>query len=262
MSTGFELAAQIRSTTGKAEARRMRHDGKVPGIIYGAGKEPEMITLPHDDILHALEHEAFYSHILNIKLDNGKTEDVVLKNVQRHVYKPKIEHVDFFRVKATEKLTMHIPIHYLGEAEAPGVVDAGGVVSKLMTDIEVKCLPKDLPEFIEVDISKLEMDQALHITDIKLPKGVELLHEIDEEHDHPIVSVHQPKVIKEDVDAEVAAEEEAKAEAEAAEGEAPAEEAQDAEAAEGEGEAPAEGEAAEAKKDDSAEGEQKDKSSE
>lgn len=225
MSTGFEFSAQVRTTTGKAEARRMRNNGQVPGIIYGAGKEPEMISLPHDAILHALEHEAFYSHILKITLDNGQKEDVVLKDVQRHVFKPKIEHVDFFRVKATEKLTMHIPLHYLGEEEAPGIADAGGVLSKLMTDIEVRCLPKDLPEFIEVDISKLEMDQALHISDIKLPQGVELLHAVDEAHDHPIVSVHQPKVSKEDIDAEVAAEEEAKAEAAAADGEAPAEEA-------------------------------------
>lgn len=236
MSTGFELSAQTRGTTGKAEARRMRHNGEVPGIIYGAGKEPAMITLNHDKILHALEHEAFYSHILDIKLDGGKSESVVLKDVQRHVFKPKIIHVDFMRVSATEKLTMHIPLHYLGEEEAAGVKD-GGVVSKLMTDIEVKCLPKDLPEFIEVDITNVELEHSLHISDIKLPKGVELLHEADEEHDHPIVSIHMPRVSKADVEAEAA---EAEA-AEAAAAESAAEhEAEDAK----EGAADAEGEQA------------------
>jgi large subunit ribosomal protein L25 len=228
MSTGFELSAQIRSSTGKAEARRMRRNGMVPGIIYGTGKEPEMITLPHDKILHALEQEAFYSHVLDIKLDNGKSESVVLKDVQRHVFKPKVEHVDFLRVSASEKLTMHIPLHYLGEEEAAGVKD-GGVVSKVMTDIEVKCLPKDLPEFIAVDITNLGLDEALHISDIKLPKGVELLHEIDEDHDQPIISIHEPKVSKEDIAAEAAEEAAAEeASAEAHEGDAVDAEADDA----------------------------------
>ena len=210
MSTGFELSAQTRGTTGKAEARRMRRNDLVPGIIYGAGKEPAMITLEHDKILHALEHEAFYSHILDIKLD-GKSESVVLKDVQRHVFKPKIVHVDFLRVSATEKLTMHIPLHYLGEEESAGVKE-GGVISKLMTDIEVRCLPKDLPEFIEVDITHVGLDESLHISDIKLPQGVELLHELDEEHDHPIISVHTPKVDKADLEADAAEAEAAAAE--------------------------------------------------
>ncbi len=216
MSTGFEIGAQVRTDCGKATSRRLRHAGFVPAIIYGADKEPQMITLPHDKILHALEQESFFSHILTLKLDNGQSEQVVLKDVQRHVYKPKIEHVDFFRVNATEKLTMHVPIHYVGEEESAAVKE-GGVVSKLMTDLEIKCLPSDLPEFIEVDITDLALDSLLHITDIKLPKGVELLHEIDDAHDHPIVSIHVPKeeVIEEPV-AEAAVEGE---EGEAAEGE-------------------------------------------
>lgn len=219
MSTGFEIGAQVRTDSGKATSRRLRHAGFVPAIIYGAGKEPQMITLPHDSILHALEQESFFSHILTVKLDNGQSEQVVLKDVQRHVYKPKIEHVDFFRVSATEKLTMHVPIHYIGEEASAGVKD-GGVVSKLMTDIEIKCLPANLPEFIEVDITNLELDGALHITDIKLPSGVELAHSVDEAHDHPIVSIHVPKeeVIEEPV-AEAVAEGEAGTEGESAEGE-------------------------------------------
>lgn len=194
MSTGFELAAQVRNTLGKAAARRMRHTGSIPGVIYGGGKAPQSITLPHDAVLHALAEEAFHSHILDIKLDNGQAEKVVLKDVQRHAFKMKIEHVDFMRVSATEKLTMKVPFHFIGEDTAPGV-EVGGVVSKLMTDIEIKCLPAQLPEFIELDVSGLELDQALHLTDIKLPSGVELAHgAIDEAHDHPVVSIHKPKV--------------------------------------------------------------------
>ena len=213
MSTGFEFSAAVRSTTGKAAARRMRHANEVPAIIYGAGKDPQPITLGHDMIFHALNREAFHSSILDVNLDNGQKEKVVVKDIQRHVFKPKIEHVDFQRINATEKLTMHIPIHYLGEEEAEGIKE-GGVLSKLMTDIEVKCLPADLPSFFEVDVTNLGMEQSLHISDIKLPSGVEFAqHDLDEAHDHPIVNIHPPKVIKEDVDAEVAAEEEAKAEA-------------------------------------------------
>lgn len=193
MSAGFELSAQVRSTMGKAEARRMRHQGFVPGIIYGAGKEPQMITLPHDAILHALAEEAFHSHILDIKLDNGQAEKVVLKDVQRHAFKMKVSHVDFMRVNASQKLTMRVPLHFKGEEEAPGL-EAGGVFSKAVTDVEIKCLPANLPEYIELDVSALELDQALHLSDIKLPSGVEFAHEVDSEHDHPVISLHQPKV--------------------------------------------------------------------
>lgn len=215
MSAGFEIGAQLRTDSGKGTSRRLRHAGFVPAIIYGADKAPQMITLPHDKILHALEQESFFSHILTLKLDDGQSEKVVLKDVQRHAYKPKIEHVDFFRVKATEKLTMNVPLHFIGEEEAAGVKE-GGVISKLMNDIEIKCLPANLPEYLEVDITDLALDSSLHISDIKLPSGVELSHELDEAHDHPIVSIHVPKVEA----AEESVSEEAAEDAEAAEGEA------------------------------------------
>lgn len=208
MSAGFELTAQVRDTLGKAAARRMRHTGVIPGVIYGGGKAPQSITLPHDAVLHALAEEAFHSHILDIKLDNGQAEKVVLKDVQRHAYKEKVAHVDFMRVNAKEKLTMRIPLHFIGEEAAPGVA-LGGVVSKLMADVEVKCLPAQLPEFIEVDISKLDIDHALHLTDLKLPKGVELAHAADEAHDQPIVSIHQPKVSAEAAEEDAATEDDA-----------------------------------------------------
>ncbi|MBL4595715.1 MAG: 50S ribosomal protein L25/general stress protein Ctc [Robiginitomaculum sp.] len=203
MSTGFEFNVQVRNTTGKAEARRMRRSGFVPGVIYGADKEPTMITLEHDAIMHALNKEAFHTHILDVKLDDGKTETVVLKAVQRHVFKPKVEHVDFLRVKANEKLTMRIPLHYLGEEECVGVKE-GGVISKLMTDVEIKCLPANLPQFIEVDITGLALDHSLHLTDVKLPSGVEFAHDVDESHDQPIISIALPKVSKADEAADAA----------------------------------------------------------
>lgn len=193
MSTGFEFNVQVRDTIGKAHMRRMRHKGFVPGVIYGADKAVQLITLPHDAILHALAEESFHSHVLTIKLDNGQNETVVLKDVQRHVYKPKVMHVDFLRISATEKLTMHVPLHFTGEDNCVGVKDGSVVLSKLLTDLEIKCLPANLPEFIEVDISALTAGHPLHLSDIKLPKGVELAHELDEEHNHPVAQAHPAK---------------------------------------------------------------------
>ncbi|MCH9644973.1 MAG: 50S ribosomal protein L25/general stress protein Ctc [Gammaproteobacteria bacterium] len=219
MADHFQFEAELRTEQGKAAARRMRRNDRVPAIIYGAGQDPQKISMLHKDIHTALGREAVYSHILKIKLQGGSEEQVVLKDIQRHPFKPKIEHVDFLRVNMKDKLTMHVPLHFLGEEEAPGVGE-GGVLSKLITDIEIKCLPGDLPEFIELDISTLAMDQSLHLSDLKLPKGVEFAHmeTLDEAHDHPVVSIHQPRVNEE---AEEAAEAEAaEAEGETAEGEA------------------------------------------
>jgi large subunit ribosomal protein L25 len=221
MSAGFELNAQVRNTVGKAEARRMRHRGFIPGVIYGGGAAPQMITLPHDAVLHALAEEAFHSHILDIKLDGGKVEKVVLKDVQRHAFKMKVTHVDFLRVNASEKLTMRVPLHFVGEEDSQAIKD-GAVVSKNMTDVEIKCLPANLPEFIEVNIAALELDHALHLSDLALPKGVELAHAIDADHDNSVVNLHMLKEDKaleaEDAAAEATAEDQADAD-DAAEGE-------------------------------------------
>lgn len=200
----FELPAQLREQTGKAAVRRMRRlNDQVPAIIYGAGKQPKCITLAQKDILKTLSHEAAYSHILTLKIDDKK-EKVILKELQRHETKPLITHIDFLRVKASEKLTMSIPIHTVGEEECPGL-EGDGILSRLMTEVEIKCLPADLPEFIELDISKLELDESLHLSNLKLPQGVELnILELNEETDLPIVSVHLPKVSQEDIEAEAA----------------------------------------------------------
>jgi len=211
----FSFDATARSETGKAVARRLRRANKVPGIIYGADKAPLPITLAHNEVLKTLGHEAVYSHILTVNVDNKK-EKVVLKAVERHHTKPQIMHIDFLRIKAGEKITMRVPLHFVGEEDCPGV-KSGGVVSHLMTDLEVKCLPDSLPEFINVNVEGLELDAALHLSDIALPKGVELTVELDEEHNPTVISVHRPKV-----EAEPATEEAASEEAQPAEEEKPA----------------------------------------
>lgn len=221
----FELNAEHREAHGKAAARRFRRlEDKVPAVVYGAGQDPESLTLSHNDVLKAFKHEAVFSHILKLNV-NGKAQSVVLKAIQRHPSKPKIMHIDFLRVKADEAIIMHVPLHFVGEDKAPGV-RSGGAVTKHFTDIEIKCLPRDLPEFIEMDISALELGAALHLSDIPLPKGVKMTHgEITEENDQPVVSIHMPKVSLEAEEALEAAEAEAKAAAEEATEEAAGEEA-------------------------------------
>lgn len=188
----FDINAQSRSDVGKGASRRLRHEGKVPAVLYGAGKDAVSLSLDHDEIFHHLEHEAFYSHILSVKVD-GKAEKAVLKDVQRHPSKPKIQHVDFQRVSETDKIHMHVPLHFVGEEVAPGV-KAGGLISHLMTGVDINCLAKDLPEYIEVDVSALETGDSIHLSHIKLPKGVEIPALAQgPDHDLPVVSIHAPK---------------------------------------------------------------------
>jgi large subunit ribosomal protein L25 len=187
MSANFEVIAQSRSDTGKGASRRLRRSGLLPGIVYGAHQEPAMISLQHHELVHALENEAFYSNLLTLKVD-GKAQTVVLKDLQRHPAKPFILHVDFQRVQADEKIRLHVPIHFVNEEACPGI-KAGGQASHVMADVEISCLPKDLPEFIEVDMSKLEMGAILHASELALPAGVELAAS-DTGEDPIIVTIH------------------------------------------------------------------------
>jgi large subunit ribosomal protein L25 len=202
MADIFELQAQTREAHGKAAARRLRRlEDRVPAVVYGAGKAAQSISLEHNKVLHTFKNPAVFSHILKLKID-GQEEQVVVKDVLRHTHKPKILHVDFLRVKAKEKIIMQVPIHLVNEEDAPGI-KAGGVLTKSMTEVEISCLPANLPASIDLDMSAVELDQTLHLSDLKLPKGVELtIAELDEEHNHPIVAVHVPKVSREDVEAE------------------------------------------------------------
>src|SRR3990167_558742 len=194
--SAFEFAATHRSTTGKRAARELRRAKKVPGIVYGADEAPETITLELKDLMKALNQTSVYSHILTLLID-GKPQKVVLKALERHHLKPEVTHIDFLRIKAGEAIIMRVPLHFIGEETCPGVKDQGGIVSHLMKDIEVKCLPEHLPEYIEVNVSKANLDESIHLSQIKLPNGVELTEELTEDHDPAIVSVHRPRVEKE-----------------------------------------------------------------
>ncbi len=201
----FEVIAEPRESVGKGASRRLRKTGKVPGIVYGTGKDAEMITIDQNSIGHQLENEAFYSSILNLNIGKDK-QQVVLKDLQRHPFKRLILHIDFQRIDAKEKLTMRIPLHFLNEESCIGVKTGGGVISHIMTDLEISCLPKDLPEYLEVDLAELELNESIHLADLKLPEGVEIYalgHGGDDS--QPVASVHLPRVeteIEEDADAE------------------------------------------------------------
>ena len=201
MSEEFNLIAEMRDDQGKGASRRLRRQGKVPAIIYGAGREPRSLMFDHNKVLQQLEDPSFYSSILNIKVGD-KSRAAIVKDIQRHPAKRRILHIDLQRIVEDEKIKMQIPIHYLGEEEAVGVKLGGGTVSKLMTELEITCLPKDLPEFLEVDISELELDQMLNVSDIKLPEGTEISDLIIEQNP-AIVSIQEIKeIIEEDIEGE------------------------------------------------------------
>ncbi len=198
MATNFELTAETRSDVGKGASRRLRRlENRIPAIIYGANKEPEMISIIHDDLFHALENEAFYSHILTLNMGKKK-EPVVLKDVHRHPWKKQLLHADFLRVKAGEELQMSVPLHFTGEDIAPGVKIGGGNPTHNITEIEVRCLPKDLPEHIKVDMSQLELNGSIHLTELKLPEGVKLATAIQgEDDDLQVAAIHAPRKAEE-----------------------------------------------------------------
>jgi large subunit ribosomal protein L25 len=198
MSTDFTIHAKGREDTGKGASRRLRRlAGEVPAIVYGGKKAPAQISLSQKDITKALENEAFYSHIISLEVD-GKSEDVIIKDLQRHPAKAYVMHMDFFRVSKTTKLQTRAPLHFINEEECVGVKLGGGLIARSMTDIEISCLPKDLPEYIEVDMAEVELGGTVHLSDIKLPKGVEsvaLSH--GDDHDLPVAAVNKPKEVEE-----------------------------------------------------------------
>ena len=198
MSTDFTLQAKGREDTGKGASRRLRRlAGDIPAIVYGGKKAPAQISLAHKDVMKALENEAFYSQIISLDVD-GKSEDVIIKDIQRHPAKAIVMHMDFFRISKTTKLQTRIPLHFINEDTCVGVKLGGGLIAHSMTDIEINCLPKDLPEYIEVDMAEVELGQTVHLTDIKLPKGLEsvaLSH--GDDHDLLVAAVNMPKAVEE-----------------------------------------------------------------
>jgi large subunit ribosomal protein L25 len=196
MSNAFELNATVRSDLGKGASRRLRRLAEmVPAIIYGEGKAPVNISIPHKDIQKALTNEAFYSHIITLHVD-GKPEQVVIKALQRHPAKPRIMHADFQRVSADRAIVVAVPLHFINEDKCKGVKIGGGSIIKALNELQISCLPQDLPEFIEVDLSDLGLGEAIHISQINLPKGVssvDLAHGHDS--DNSVVSVLAPRGI-------------------------------------------------------------------
>ena len=197
MSQEFVIEAFPRDDQGRGASRRLRREErKIPAIVYGANKEAVSISIWHNELKKALENEAFFSHILTLEL-NGKKESVILKDLQRHPYKPLLTHADFLRVDKDHEIHVNVPLHFLNEEAAPAVKLQGGSVSHQMTEVEVICLPQNLPEFIEVDLMDVAMDQVIHLSDLKLPEGVRIAALAQgEDHNLPVLAIHKPKGAK------------------------------------------------------------------
>ena len=197
MKEAFVVNAELRTDQGKGASRRLRRTGKVPAVLYG-GKDPaQPLSLSHHEMKKHLETEAFYSHILTLKFGE-KEQQAVLKDIQRHPAQPILMHFDFQRVYADQAIRMAVPLHFKGGETCPGVKVGGGVVEHHVMQVEVECLPKDLPEFIEVDLSRMDLNDAVHLSQLKLPAGIALV-ELRHGKDPSVAAVHVPRVIVEEV---------------------------------------------------------------
>lgn len=197
MSNVFEFVAQARGKGGSNAARDVRRQGSVPAVIYGGHQEPQMLTLSHNEVLKHLAHEAVYSHILDVTVD-GKTEKAVLKGIQRNPAKAQIMHLDFMRVSMSESIKVHVPLHFTNEVISVGI-KKGGVAAHSLVDVEVACLPGSLPEYIEVDLAQLDVGGSIHLSDLKLPAGVEIVALTQgADHDLPVVSMMAGKVAQDE----------------------------------------------------------------
>ncbi len=194
MSDQFEIQAEVREDLGKGASRRLRRLADlVPAIIYGGDRDPQPLTLVRKDLEKALENEAFYSHVLTINVGNDK-QQAILKDLQRHPAKESVMHADFLRVSENRAIKVHVPIHFINEATSYGVKTQGGIVQHQETDIEVQCLPSKIPEYIEVDMLKVEIGQIIHLSDITLPEGVSSVAlALGEDHDLAVASIIAPK---------------------------------------------------------------------
>lgn len=194
MHKAFELNCELRTDLGKGASRRLRRlNGSIPAVLYGGGQDPLSLTIPHKDIARATDNEAFFAHIITLHIGKEK-QQAVIKDLQRHPAKPLILHADFLRVSDTVEITVNVPIHFLNEDTCKGVKLGGGSILKSLTEIEITCLPKNLPEYIEVDMLNLDIGDLIHLSDIKLPEGVTsvaLSH--GEEMDHNVAAVHAPR---------------------------------------------------------------------
>ncbi|MBT8061087.1 MAG: 50S ribosomal protein L25/general stress protein Ctc [Gammaproteobacteria bacterium] len=237
MSESLTITAEIREDVGKGASRRLRREGKIPAVLYGGEKDTQALSLNHKDILHDAESESFYSSIMEIKVADGRTQDVVVRDMQRHPYKQHILHLDFMRVSATEVLRIAIPIHFINEEKSEAGKASGVVIQHQITEVEIAALPKDLPEFLEVDLSGLEPGGAVMLSDIKVPEGVEIV-DLSQEDDVDMMVANAVHISEDQgTGAAAAAEAEALAEEEMEIGDTPLEDSD--EEGEGEGEAEA-----------------------
>jgi large subunit ribosomal protein L25 len=198
MSDLIELNAESRSDLGKGASRRLRKNGLVPAIIYGGDAEPAAITLKHNEFIHELDNEAIYTQVLSLKIGKAK-EDVILRDLQRHPFKNLIMHADFLRIDQKKAIHVSVPLHFVNEEKCHGVKQEGGLLNHLQTEIEIMCLPKDLPEYLEVDVTDLKLGESLHLSDIKLPAGIEIVALTHgEDHDTGVAAVHKTRETKAD----------------------------------------------------------------
>lgn len=196
-SKRFSIAAVARTDVGKGASRRLRKSGKVPAIMYGGGQAPASLLLDANEVVRNVAEEAFLSSILTVRID-GQELQAVVRDVQAHPARKQVLHMDLQRILANEKLRMTVPLHFLNQSNAKGVKEGGGIISHLMTEVAVLCLPKDLPEYLEIDVIDLGLNQVLHLSDIKLPEGVEIPELAGgDENDRPVVSIH---LVKEEVE--------------------------------------------------------------
>ena len=232
MSKAFVLTAELREDSGKGASRRLRKTGMIPAVLYGGGRKTRSIVLNHDAVMHAAENEAFFSSILSIKVGDEE-QACIMKDMQRHPAKPVITHIDLQRVLADQEIRVNVPLHFIGEEIAKGVKDDGGVISRLINDVEITCLPADLPEYLEIDVTDLELNGMMYMNEVKVPDGVTITAMAQEDAvPELVVSIHMPKEeVEEEPEVELAEGEEAPVEGEEApaEGEAPAADAGDGE---------------------------------
>ena len=193
----IEINAKIRGLKGTGASRRLRHSGKVPGVLYGGKNGSMSIELDSKELFMQFKHEAFHASILTLNLD-GKKEPVLLRDFQMHPVRNNIQHIDLQRIDENKKLSVKIPFHFLNEEIAPGIKLEGGIVSHIMVEVDIACLPKDLPTYIEVDLINLSIGDSIHLSEIKVPEGVELSN-LSEENDPIITSISRPKVVVDEV---------------------------------------------------------------
>ncbi len=193
----FKIEASVRDDLGKGASRRLRREGNIPAIVYGGKKAPVSLTINHNELLKHLDHEAFFSHILELNV-GGETDEVVLRDLHRHPYKTTVVlHADFQRITRGQKMRMNVPLHFENREESKGA-KAGGVVSVIHNEIEIECLPRQLPEYLTIDLSDLDVNEAIHLSEIKLPEGIAIPElALGEGHDVAVVGIHPPKVEKE-----------------------------------------------------------------